>query len=136
MDPETFDESMHVALRREVFALRRSTRARVFAPRVHVGLPSTENHAVPDPGPADHALRTDLIAGLLRMQDEDARPAVWLTRVGAPEPHDLDVAWLAAARAAFSEAEVALPWFVVITKSGWHRPTTGEGRTWQRLRLR
>jgi hypothetical protein len=134
VDPAPFDDSMHAALRREVFSLRRRTRARVFEPRIHVGLLSGEYDAVPEPSSADHALRTDLVAGLLRMQA--GTPGAWLTRVGFPEPHDLDLAWWAAARAAFAEAEVPLPWFVVITKSGWHRPATGERRAWQRLRLR
>jgi hypothetical protein len=134
VDPDLLDESMQAALRREVFALRRHTRARVFPPRIHVGLPSGSHDAVPDPSSADHALRTDLVAALLRQQT--GAPGAWLTRVGFPELHDLDLAWWSAARSAFAEAETPLPWFVVITKSGWHRPETGEQRSWQRLRLR
>jgi len=114
VDPDLLDDSMHAALRREVFALRRGTRARVFGPRLQVGLPSGEYAAVPDPGRADQALRTDLVAGLLRMAP-DGSPGAWLTRVGQPVMHDLDLLWWAAARGAFAEAGVPLPWFVVVT---------------------
>jgi hypothetical protein len=136
MDVAPLDDATYAALRRAVFTLRRSTRARVFAPAIHVGLPDRPQHELVQPFRPDHTLRTDVVAGLLRMQDTETLPAAWLTRVGAPEPHDLDMAWLAAARAAFSEAGAPLPWFVVVTKAGWHRPATGEQRTWQRLRLR
>jgi hypothetical protein len=134
VDPDLLDESMHAALRHEVFALRRHTRARVFPPRIHVGHPSGERAAVPDPAATDHALRTDLVAGLLRMHS--GTPGAWLTRVGFPEMHDLDLAWWAAVRTAFAEADLPLPWFVVVTKTGWHHPATGEQRSWKRLRLR
>jgi hypothetical protein len=146
MDPAPLEPATYAVLRAAVSSLRMTTRARVFAPEIHVGLPDGEQSALLAPSrpvhmlsgevPPDHALRTDLVSGLLRMQHEDTLPAVWLTRVGFPQMHDLDLAWWAAARTAFAEAAVPLPWFVVLTKSGWHRPATGEQRTWQRLRLR
>lgn len=129
------DAPTGAALRLLVFDLRRSTRARVFAPVVHVGIPGGDVYTGPGDLP-DHSLRTDLVLTLLAMHDEDATPTVWLTRVGHPTPHDRDVAWLAAARAGFAESGQPLAWFAVITKNGWLRPATGEARAWQRLRLR
>lgn len=135
MDPAPLDAATQSALRRLVFELRRSTRVRVFSPVVHVGVPGGEVFVAPADG-LDHALRTDLVLTLLAMHHEDARPSVWLTRVGEPGGHDLDAGWEAAARAAFGESGAPLPWFAVVTKQGWVRPVTGETRTWQRLRLR
>lgn len=135
MDPAPLDAATQAALRRLVFDLRHGTRARVFEPLVHVGVPGGEVFLAPAAG-LDHALRTDLVLTLLSMHREEARPAVWLTRVGEPGGHDLDAAWEAAAAAGFAESAAALPWFVVVTKQGWVRPLTGEARSWQRLRLR
>lgn len=135
MDPAPLDDVTQAALRRLVFELRRSTRARVFPPVLHVGVPGDEVFVAPA-GDLDHALRADLVLTLLAMHREEALPSVWLTRVGQPGGHDLDAAWEAAARAGFAESGAPLPWFAVVTKQGWVRPLTGEGRTWQRLRLR
>lgn len=135
MDTTLFDPATRAALRRLVHDLRRGTRARVFEPVVHVGVPGGEVYVAPAGG-LDHALRTDLVLTLLAMHHEHTDPAVWLTRMGTPGGHDLDAAWEAAARAGFAESGAPLPWFAVVTKKGWARPLTGEGRTWERLRLR
>jgi hypothetical protein len=135
VDPTPLDDATRSALRRLVFDLRRGTRARVFEPVIHVGIPGGEVYVAPAGG-LDHALRTDLVLTLLAMHQEDAEPAVWLTRTGAPGGHDLDAAWESAAHAGFAESGAELPWFVVVTKQGWACPLTGETRTWQRLRLR
>ena len=135
MDPAPLDATTQAALRRLVFELRRGTRARVFPPVIHVGVPGSDVFVAPA-GDLDHALRSDLVLALLAMHREEAEPAVWLTRVGAPGGHDLDAAWESAARAGFAESGTPLPWFAVVTKQGWCRPLTGETRTWQRLRLR
>jgi hypothetical protein len=135
MEPTPLDAATQAALRRLVFDLRRGTRARVFAPVLHVGVPGGEVFLAPA-ADVDHSLRCDLVLTLLAMHHEQAAPAVWLTRVGEPGGHDLDAAWEAAARAAFAESDAPLPWFAVVTKHGWARPLTGETRTWQRLRLR
>jgi hypothetical protein len=148
----------YAALRLAVFGLRRTTRARTFPPVLHVGTLGGTPDGTPgvtagitlgavlagdrggdvsvavDPG-ADHALRSDVVARLLELQDDPA-PSVWLTRVGVPDVHDLDLALLAASSSAFAEAGTPLPWFVVVTKNGWIRPATGESRAWHRLRLR
>jgi hypothetical protein len=135
MDPAPLDAATVADLRRLVFELRRSTRARVFAPVIHVGVPGGEVFVAPAAG-LDHALCADLVLTLLAMHREETRPAVWLTRTGEPGGHDLDARWEAAARAGFDESDERLPWFAVVTKHGCARPLTGEGRTWQRLRLR
>lgn len=135
MESALLDADTQAALRLLVFELRRSTRARTFAPVIHVGVPGGEVFTAPAAG-LDHALRTDLVLTLLAMHEEEAAPAAWLTRLGAPGGHDLDAAWEAAALAGFAESGAVLPWFAVVTKQGWARPLTGETRTWQRLRLR
>lgn len=135
MDQELLDDETQAALRVLVFKLRQTTRARVFPARIHVGVPGGDVYVAPAEG-ADHGLKVDLLLTLLAMHHEDARPAAWLTRVGDPAEHDLDLAWQSAAMAAFGESEAPLPWFAVVTKQGWRRPATGETRTWLRLRLR
>ena len=58
------------------------------------------------------------------------RPAkwrtAWLVRPGTPEPHDLDLQWLAAARTAFGMHGRALDGFYVITRTGWRDVLTDE----------
>lgn len=135
MDPAPLDATTQAALRRLVFELRHGTRARVFPAVIHVGIPGGDVFVAPA-ADLDHSLRSDLVLTLLAMHRDDAEPAVWLTRVGAPGGHDLDAVWEAAARAGFAESATPLPWFAVVTKQGWSRPLTGETRTWQRLRLR
>jgi hypothetical protein len=108
-------------------------RRRRFAPLVHVGRPGVREHctAAPVHG-TDHALRTDLMAALLARSPEP-EPFVWLTRPGELQTHDVDAAWLAAARAAWAEAGRDLSW-VVVTRHGWWDPRSGLRREWQRIR--
>jgi hypothetical protein len=90
------------------------------------------------PGPltaTDHALRTDIVAALLRRTSGTDGRLVWLTRAGGLELQDVDAAWLAAARAAGAEVGVPLT-MVVVTRHGWRDPRSGTGRTWKRLRAR
>lgn len=133
---EPLDDAIRAQLRRVVFALRQAERGRSFGPVIHVGLPHGEYAAAPAAPATDHALRADVTARLLRWPPEEQACGVWLTRTGALLPHDLDPAWLAAARSAFAEAETELAWFVVVTKAGWLRPATGERAEWRRLRIR
>lgn len=109
-------------------------------PLVHVGRPGAHECVVPaipaDGEPDDHALRTDVLAALLRRVG-DCEPApgplVWLTRAGDLDLQDVDAAWLAAARAAASEADVDLT-MVVVDRHGWRDPRTGLQQHWVRLR--
>ena len=136
MELAPLDPTTYAALRLAVFGLRRGTRARSFPPVLHMGSLGEDELAVTiDPRTTDHGLRADVLARLLELQDTPT-PAVWLTRMGFPDVHDLDLAWLAAASTAFDEAGAPLPWFVVVTKHGWTRPATGETRSWHRLRVR
>jgi hypothetical protein len=82
----------------------------------------------------DPGLRIDVVCALL--DDNDPRAAaVWLTRPGAPSPHDLDLQWMAAATSAFGIHGRELAGFYAITRSGWLDLRTGQCRVWRRLRL-
>ena len=82
----------------------------------------------------DAGLRADVFAELLEQTDPEQTVA-WLVRSGTPEPHDADLAWLAAAGAAFAMHGRDLEAFYVFTRYGWRDVRTGETRTWKRLRL-
>jgi hypothetical protein len=131
------DAATRATLRRAVFGLRSSERRRVFPAQVHVGDPDGERTTYTDDGALlDDALRTDLVSAMLRHQPEGRPSAVWISRVGVPEPHDLDLTWTGPCLGAFAESEELPSWFAVITKQGWYAPLTGEGATWKRLRFR
>lgn len=108
-------------------------RRRRFAPVLHVGRPGgQELGAVAALTGTDHALRTDVCAALLARTGATPH-LVWLTRPGELEPHDVDLAWLAAAHSAYAEAGRDLTW-VVVTRHGWWDPRSGLRRRWQRIR--
>lgn len=131
------DAETRATLRRAVFALRSGERRRVFPAQVHVGDPDGEHSTYTDDGARlDDGLRTDVVAALLRRQPEGQRSAVWITRVGVPERHDLDLAWTGPCLGAFAESGEVPAWFAVVTKRGWYAPLSDESATWQRLRLR
>jgi hypothetical protein len=120
-------------LRRAVLDLRAAHPRGRFAPVVRVGRPAGRYAEHPAAPPPDHGAATDLVAALLRRAGDD--PLTWLVRPGELTAHDLDPRWSTAARAACEEA--GLPFtFVVVTRSGWWEPATGERRTWRRLRDR
>ena len=133
---EPIARTLQQTLRRAVLEHALSERRRIFAPLLHVGRPGGPQ-ALFAAGPltdTDHALRTDVVAALVR-RVQDAEPLVWLTRPGALELQDVDAAWLAAVRAAGAEAGVSLT-MVVVTRHGWWDPRSGAGQTWKRLRAR
>lgn len=125
-------------LRREVGLLRRRETRRVFAAAVHVGVLDGEHEsavvAARDRPLFDAGLRTDVVSALLERTEASATEA-WLVRPGWPEPHDDDLAWLAAVRSAFAMHGRVLTGFYAVTRYGWRDVATGEGRTWRRLRL-
>lgn len=125
-------------LRRAVLDHVRSERRRSFPALLHVGRPAGPQHlhaTAPDE-PLDAALRTDLVAALLRAAVCGPQPPLlWLSRPGELTLQDVDAGWLAASRAACAEAEQPLV-FVVVTRRGWWDPRSGTQRTWQRLRAR
>jgi hypothetical protein len=137
MDGPVVDAETRATLRRAVFALRSGERRRVFPAQVHVGEPGGEHSTYTLDGTVlDDGLRTDVVAALLRRRPEGQGSAVWISRVGVPEPHDLDLAWTGPCLGAFAESGEAPTWFAVVTKSGWYAPLSDESATWQRLRLR
>ncbi|MGZ4437626.1 MAG: hypothetical protein ACXVWU_09660 [Nocardioides sp.] len=125
-------------LRREVGLFRERESRRRFDPAVHVGVLGGPRDsftvAARDLPVMDAGLRTDVVTGLLEHAPDDWRD-VWVTRPGDPEQHDLDLAWLSAARAAFAAHGRTLATFHALTRTGWRDVVTGETRTWVRLRL-
>jgi hypothetical protein len=129
-------------LRAAVLAHVSAERRRVHPAALHVGVPGgpVAALALDAVEPSDPGLRTDVVAALRVRAARDgladaADALVWLTRAGGLELQDVDVRWLAAARAAYDEAGAALS-FVVVTKQGWRDPRSGLSRTWVRLRPR
>lgn len=117
------------AVRRHALAEHR----RRFAPVLHVGVPGVrEVCAVAALTGTDHALRTDVMGALLARTGHGSH-LVWLTRAGELEPQDVDLAWLAAGRSAYAEADRDLAW-VAVTRHGWWDPRSGLRRQWQRIR--
>ncbi len=146
------------ALRLEVGWLRRAEWRRVFAPRLHLGVPgsplSLSSDALaplsgapwPPPRWLDAGARADVCDRMVSawQAQEPATPhrslplgtvSCWYTRPGTPDLHDEDPAWFAAARWAFAAHDLPLRGFWVVTRYGWHDPVTGELRRWKRLRL-
>ena len=138
---EPVGRRLHETLRRAVFEHALSEPRRVFPPLLHVGRPGGPEavFAFGPHEPADHSLRTDVVAALLhRTRPADrsgAAPLVWLTRAGPLDLQDLDAAWLAAARAASAESGLPLT-LVVVTRHGWRDPRSGVGLVWKRVRAR
>jgi hypothetical protein len=134
---EPLDRPLRDLLRRAVLEHVRAEHRRTFAPLLHVGTPGGREAAFA-PGPpsaTDHALRTDVVAALLRRTAGCATQLVWLTRSGDLALQDVDVAWLAATRSAGAEAGLAPP-MVVVTRHGWRDPRSGASHLWKRLRER
>ncbi|MET1058451.1 MAG: hypothetical protein ABWX84_02570 [Nocardioides sp.] len=124
-------------LREAVHALRSGTRRRLFAPVLHVGsLGGPE--VTYDAGDAlDVGLRAEVAAALVsRALVEESCPEAWLTRVGRPAPHDVDLTWLPTVRRAFAEAGLTPRCVAVVTKHGWYDPVLDETVVWDRLRIR
>jgi hypothetical protein len=152
--PHAPDLDVAAALRLEVAWLRRVERRRVFAQRVHIGLPggprSLTSDGVaqltgdpwPPPRWLDAGARADVCDRMVSAWTTQTRSRAWTaaycwyTRPGAPDLHDEDLAWLAAARWAFDAHGLPLLGFWVVTRYGWLDPVTGEERRWKRLRLK
>jgi hypothetical protein len=130
------------AWRLEVGRFRDSRRARVFPMEVLVGEPSAARVGLEVPWPVppeyDAGLRFDLALALVErwpLGPAFRPPAAWVARMGAPEPHDEDHLWHAAAVRAFAAHGWELDTFRVVTRAGWLDLRTGRTRTWVRLRL-
>ena len=121
--------------RATVLELRTDVR-RVFAPLLHAGTPGGRNFTAPVrfEGEVDQGLQVDLARVLIeRARGAGAFSALWLTRSGSLDLHDLDAMWCAASVRACREAGVD-DTFVVVTRPGWRDPRSGVERTWKRLR--
>ncbi len=125
-------------LRTEVGRFRTRESRRVFDVSVHVGVLGGDRDSfvvrAQDLPAVDAALRADVVSALLEDAPAEWRTA-WLVRPGTPEPHDLDLQWLAAARTAFGMHGRALDGFFALTRTGWRDVRTDECRVWKRLRL-
>jgi hypothetical protein len=133
------DREHRLLLRRAVLDHVRTLSGRTCPTVLHVGAPggAVRRFTVRADEPTDHALRADVVSAMLGRRSGSAAeedPWVWLTRTGALDLHDLDAAWLAAARTAYGEAGSDLT-MVVVTRRGWRDPRSGVGRTWVRLRV-
>ena len=143
------DVDLAAALRLEVWRLRRAQCRRVFAPRIHLGVPGTSTSASSDgvapltaspwPPPAwlDAGVRADVCDRVVGAWTHRSAGAAycWFTRPGTPDLHDEDLAWLAAARWAFDAHDLPLLGYWVVTRFGWRDPVTGQERRWKRLRV-
>lgn len=123
------------ALRRAVVDHAHAERRRSHLPLLHVGIPGVRDvvHAIRAEDATDHALRSDIVAAMLRRLDARNTPLVWLTRSGELDAQDVDLEWLSALRQAFAEAGIPLV-FVVVGRHGWRDPRSGLTRTWARFR--
>jgi hypothetical protein len=137
--PAVVVPDLRVGLRLEVGRLRARETRRIFDTIAFVGDPGGAHDSfvvrAQDLPVMDAAMRTDVLAALLDQGPPEWRRA-WIVRAGTPEQHDLDLAWLSAARTAFAILDRPLDTFHAVTRSGWRDVRTGETRTWVRLRLR
>jgi hypothetical protein len=121
-------------LRQAVLDHALAERRQAHLPILHVGLPGRDVvHPIRADEPADHSLRADVLAAMVRRAVVAAAPLVWLTRAGDLVDQDVDAEWLAGARQAFGEAELPLV-FVVVNRHGWRDPRSGVHASWVRLR--
>jgi hypothetical protein len=135
---EPVAKPMATTLRRAVLDHVRSETRRNYPALLHVGVPgrSEEVFAAHSTESLDHSLRTDIIAAMVHTARRTGIvPMLWLTRPGPFKLQDVDAGWLAAARAATSEAGVTLT-LVVVTRKGWWDPRSDVRREWKRLRVR
>jgi hypothetical protein len=125
------------ALRQAVLDHAVMERRPLHLPILHVGRPGLREgvHPVREDEPTDHALRSDVVAALVRRLASGGLPLVWLTRTGDLVDQDVDADWLAAARQAFGEAGQPLV-FVVVNRHGWRDPRSGLAASWVRMRHR
>ncbi len=126
-------------LRQEVGRLRDRESRRIFDPSVHVGELGGRSAGfvlrARDQPVLDAAMRVDISCRLVA-DGIGSRHTAWLVRPGTPDPHDLDLAWLAALRTAFGIHGRTLDGCYALTRSGWRDVLTDEQQVWARLRLR
>lgn len=106
-------------------------------PRLYVGQPGMERlpvtTAVGD-GPGEAGWRADVLERAVAGVDSPV--CSWLTRSGALQPGDHDLAWCGAALTAFARHGLELPGFYVVNRHGWVDVLTGETVCYHRIRRR
>ncbi len=131
-------------MRRLVLEHKTAERRHRFPAVLHLGAPGRPEvgriveEPAGEPTTLDHALRCDVLEAVLKWSghlDRDRPLMTWLTRPGALDVQDVDLAWLRAVTAVNGETDRALA-YVVVTRDGWRDPVSGVGRTWLRLRRR
>ncbi|MFS3130003.1 hypothetical protein ACLM5J_16505 [Nocardioides sp. Bht2] len=129
--------ALRPALRLAVHRLRQQNRGRLFPWLLHVGGLDGDDRSfsVTDPGRVDAGLRLDLCFALLGHCEEPGA-LIWITRPGDVEVTATDLAWLQSAWGASRDLGRPLSPALVVTKSGWAAPFSGEQMQWQRLRIR
>jgi hypothetical protein len=122
------------ALRMEVrrFATLCGT-TRALPTLVHVGVLAGDRITLPADPSYDAGLRADVLTRALD-RGIDKRTSIWLTRGGELGAGDADLAWFAAARAAFGRHGIGNPQVYVVTRYGWLDLGTGATRSWRRVR--
>jgi hypothetical protein len=155
MPSTTAEQALRAARwRRAVLDLVREEKRHRFPAVVHLGVPGQAHATVlaamcrfgdrrqasllpEDQRHQDPAHRGDVLGALLTAHHRRTRqlPALWITRPGALEMHDVDAAWLGPATRTFAEAGLPLS-LAIITKQGWWDPLSGVRRTWVRVRER
>lgn len=129
--PEPMAELLRAEVRR--FVTECGTR-RALPTEVRIGVPAGHRITLPADPTYDAALRSDLLTRAVDRLADPAGLTVWLTRGGFTTAGDVDLAWLAAADAAFGRHAVARVPFFAVTRHGWLEVRTAEARTWRRVR--
>jgi hypothetical protein len=106
-------------------------------PQLYVGEPGRERLEVSTAagdGPEEAGWRADVLERAVAGVNSPV--CSWLTRSGALEPGDHDVAWCGAALAAFGRHGLELPGFFVVSRHGWVDVLSGEAVHYHRIRRR
>lgn len=107
---------------------------RILPPVCFVGRPGGRSVRLLVDGPADPALRADLVERALDGPLDLDRACAWLTRTGDLGLTDADAAWFSAACTGFARHGLRLPAFAVLNGTGWVDLVSGERREWGRIR--
>ncbi len=133
--PMSDDAERRLLLGAEVGRLRLRETRRAFDPSVQVGLLDGDRVGfvlrAKDRPALDAALMRDVADRLVEESRSSWRTA-WVVRPGDPDPHDLDLQWLAAVRPAFGSHDRTMEGCFVVTPGGWRDLLTEETRTWVR----
>ena len=107
-------------------------------PRCRVGRPGGRQVALPPEsalGSPDPSERADLLDRALGGLSDLGRCRAWVTRPGALQVGDVEVAWLAAARHALARHGLEAPEFFVVGAEGWLDLVSGRAQRRRRARV-